>query len=173
MRIDHTTLPMNPIMPHVKMTSLNDIPPEILRNILEHLNVLDNKGTPLVCYVKPPKGPDHMGITFHKTNPDLSLFDAMRVCKAWRNMIFGYIFHEDVTQWSPNRWQQEIDRFRTVERVALIEMTRKCIVTFREAYLRVARHYRSLAKSIEDSMMLVEGPTFENEAGEADDNESV
>lgn len=115
------------------MVELTDIPLEILQNIIGYLNVLDNKGTPLLRYVSAQYCPAHVGITFHSTNPDLSLFDAMRVCKSWRDSIFQQVFREDVSKWSPERWQEEIDRFRTVERLALIEVTRVCVVNWRKA----------------------------------------
>lgn len=115
------------------MPGLADVPEMILQEILEYLNVLDSQGTQLVRFIAPAKGPAHLGIVFHKQNPDLSLFDAMRVCRLWRDTIFRRIFKEDVTQWSQERWQAEIDRFRSIERVAWIEIARRSLCDYQEA----------------------------------------
>lgn len=80
------------------MVNLADLPYEILSNIVSYLNILDTKGISLIRYIQPQHGPAHIGITLHKSSPDASLFDTIRVCRSWRNLVFQQISKEDVSK---------------------------------------------------------------------------
>jgi len=92
------------------MPNNNKLPPEILRQILDELNILT-------------RGPCHWTLTkviAHYSKSSLSqikadfsrqngprvkhtnMLNAMRVCKFWRNMVFSIFYKEDVSNWKWN-----------------------------------------------------------------------
>lgn len=155
------------------MVNLVDLPPEILYNIISYLNILDSKGTPLLRYIQPSHDPADLGITFHKFNRDISLFDAMRVCRSWRNLISHQMFRQDVSMWSAERWREEIDRFRSVGRLVLIEMVRTFVIVWQKALLIIPVEERNATNGLDVSIP-VEARRSEGEAeanGNVDLNE--
>lgn len=112
------------------MTNNDKLPPEILRKILEEVNILDLSslrypgdiigniegdkrahGTTTYSWVVEDYARGEKSTVkanFRRPNAvrakPIAILNAMRVCTYWRNMVFSILYKEDVSSW---KWTSE------------------------------------------------------------------
>ena len=98
------------------MATINSLPPEILLMILQKLKVRPVGNHILRAFLICPACVQHCS---KGEGTDLSLFDAARVCKTWRDTFFGLMAREDVTTWKTDDWKRWTSKMRELEKVWL------------------------------------------------------
>jgi len=96
------------------MATINSLPPEILLMIFQKLRVRPVGNHILRAFLICPACARYCS---KGEGADLSLFNAARVCKSWRDIVFGLMTREDVTTWRTDDWKRWTSRMRELEKV--------------------------------------------------------
>ncbi|KAK5940038.1 hypothetical protein PMZ80_007456 [Knufia obscura] len=85
------------------MALITDLPPELLRLIIQKLNNighLDFKGYSVII----------------RPDLDIATFSIAQVCRTWRDITFSLICNEDTSLWTSGKWRKMTKRWRQLEK---------------------------------------------------------
>jgi len=98
----------------MSLSPINNIPAEILRLIMVHLNGHDLASLKLSNLLRKPR----LALLVLRNRPngvDLSIFNAAKVCRLWRVVVFKVIFQGDTKHWESDESCLEMARLTQLE----------------------------------------------------------